>query len=178
MISLALSSDTRSLLKLEILTMNPPKALNFFFILFIQKAMKSTYITNQTSICVYWEEKKTKQKPQVPEGKKERKRYLCIASGFGLPCEKEKLQLLPDGDVCCCLLEERLLQGGAPLSDCSGMEPTHSVLVAGMDGDAPGRKEAVHLPVWAENGEEKLLLCRGMRRVSQTGLNFFLSLPA
>lgn len=76
-------------------------------------------------------------------GKK--KNYLCIASGFGLPHEKQKLQWLPD-DVCSCLLDERL-QDGASLSDCCRMEQTHYVLVAGMDGEAPGRKEALHLPI-------------------------------
>lgn len=48
------------------------------------------------------------------------KRYLCISSSFGLPLEKQKLQLLSDGDVCSCLLDERLLQDGASLSDCVG----------------------------------------------------------
>lgn len=133
--------------------------------------MKSTYITKLQYVPTGGQKKSS-------TSKKERKRNLCIASVFGLPCEKQKLQLLPDGDAHSCLLEERLLQDEASLSDCLGMGPAHSVLVAGMDGEAPSRTEAVHLTVWADNGDEKLLLCRGMRRVSQNGLNFFLSFPA
>lgn len=85
-----------------------PQSFSFFSFYLFRKQWKAPTSQTKLQYVSAGGQKKCQYRTLL-----ERKRYLCVASGFGLPCENQKLLVLPDGGVCSCLLDERLLWGRA-----------------------------------------------------------------